>query len=645
MAVKAAFEAQEARVLRKLRAASTRKGTRHWDYGADFDPAKEKKAIDPAKVFPLEAETEAFTAAAFPPIENIYQSFGAGTGNALGVAFNLRDPAVAADILARSNRLARATETTWNKVQEAIIDGEAEGETIDGIQKRIGRVFTQAKGYRSRVIARTETVGAMNAGSYRAADQSGVVEKKVWLAAVDHRTRSTHVTADGQAVAMKKKFAVGASRMDHPGDPAGGAKEVVNCRCSMIFKRTAADAPDVALADIEPAEVEDVFDPDLWAPAPVGTPEKVAQIKAEAASLRRRTRKDAYPLDDVGSISANTRREADIRALGAQVREEAVHRAGEVKLDQEAIDALAQEIRDLRSASFKLSPRDFGHGVDPSTGVEFPNQIKEGASRIDAYKKARAAAEKQAKVLKEKRARLQAAPNEARGRAALEVLQELREMGTDVKKIAFETGSSAPGKKAVQEMSEWFPAEWWANSDAAMPIQVKVGRGGFYSHLTTERRQGVTRYVSRLQTDDGHTPGDLRTTTVHELGHRMESTQEDVTRLEFRFWRRRTEDGTASGGIKKYKYNRYRGTNTEWVNDDQFGDDYMGKSYLSRHGIDPKNGAYEAADLDKIEAGTNRPTSWEVLSMGMEELAFNRHQSWDLDPDYIDFILGVLAGV
>jgi SPP1 gp7 family putative phage head morphogenesis protein len=193
--------------------------------------------VDPTKVFDLGAEQEAFSKAVLPTVTNVYETFGEGTAQGLGVSFNLRDENVARDILERDNRLRGTVETTWHAVQEAIIDGEAVGEGIDGISKRIGRVFEQAKGYRARMIARTETIGASNAASLQAADSSGVVGKKTWLAASDPRTRASHVSADGQTVDVKKAFKVGASSMMHPGDPNGGARETVNCRCSMIFER------------------------------------------------------------------------------------------------------------------------------------------------------------------------------------------------------------------------------------------------------------------------------------------------------------------------------------------------------------------------------------------------------------------------
>lgn len=244
--------------MRALRSVKARRGTRHWDWGDDFDAALEKKDIDPAKVFDLEREQEAFSKAVLPTVTNVYETFGEGTAESLGVAFNLRDENVARDILERDNRLRGTVETTWQAVQEAIIDGEAEGEGIDGIAKRIGHVFEQAKGYRSRVIARTETIGASNAGSLQAAEASGVVGKKTWLAASDPRTRASHVSADGQTVPVDKPFKVAGRSMKHPGDPNGGASQTVNCRCSMVFER---------LQDAEiPTEVEDL-DEDLDARA------------------------------------------------------------------------------------------------------------------------------------------------------------------------------------------------------------------------------------------------------------------------------------------------------------------------------------------------------------------------------------------
>ncbi len=260
--------------MASLRSVKARRGTRHWDYGDAFDPGLAKKDLDPTKVFDLAKEQEAFSKTVLPVVTNVYTTFGEGTSQSLGVAFNLRDPVVAQDILERDNRLRGTVDTTWHAVQDAIIDGEALGEGIDGISKRIGQVFEQAKGYRARMIARTETIGASNAASLYAAESSGVVGKKTWLAASDPRTRPSHVSADGQTVAVDKPFFVGASKMQHPGDPNGGAHETVNCRCSMVFQRS----------------VEQDVHADDWLNEPAGTALDVRARRVEDAVAEGRTK-------------------------------------------------------------------------------------------------------------------------------------------------------------------------------------------------------------------------------------------------------------------------------------------------------------------------------------------------------------------
>ena len=67
--------------------------------------------------------------------------------------------------------------------------------------------------------------------------------KKMWRATSDPRTRSAHNEANGQVVDMDEKFIVGGMEMEHAGDPAGGAKNNVNCRCVIIY----ADARDIVV--------------------------------------------------------------------------------------------------------------------------------------------------------------------------------------------------------------------------------------------------------------------------------------------------------------------------------------------------------------------------------------------------------------
>ena len=88
--------------------------------------------------------------------------------------------------------------------------------------------------YRAMTIARTEghriqVQGTMDA-CYKARDKGADVVKQ-WDATLDDSTRESHVAVDGQIRELDKPFSNG---LMFPGDPGGGAAEVVNCRCALL---------------------------------------------------------------------------------------------------------------------------------------------------------------------------------------------------------------------------------------------------------------------------------------------------------------------------------------------------------------------------------------------------------------------------
>jgi hypothetical protein len=139
---------------------------------------------------------------------------------------------------AHGARLVQIGETTKRRILRAILDGESENETIPQIAKRIrqktGGVIAAA---RSLVIARTETHAAAVAASdeaVRALDIDAELQRE-WIAAIDNRTRETHIDANGQIRGMAEPFEVGAADLIRPGDPAGPAAEVIHCRCVLGY--------------------------------------------------------------------------------------------------------------------------------------------------------------------------------------------------------------------------------------------------------------------------------------------------------------------------------------------------------------------------------------------------------------------------
>lgn len=90
---------------------------------------------------------------------------------------------------------------------------------------------------RSRLIARTETVGATGIGRQSAAKESRILMVKVWSNSGDKRVRETHEDAPrgvgGESVGLDEPFSNG---LQQPGDPTGEAKEVCNCRCVALYQ-------------------------------------------------------------------------------------------------------------------------------------------------------------------------------------------------------------------------------------------------------------------------------------------------------------------------------------------------------------------------------------------------------------------------
>lgn len=136
-----------------------------------------------------------------------------------------------------TNRLVGIGDTAWATARESLLDGFTIGESVPDLAQRVQDALGVAE-TRAVTIARTEVVGASNAGSLGAVEALGEYgpARKVWLATVDSRTRESHMDADGQEVALDEPFQVGGYDLEFPGDPAGPAEEVINCRCTVIYR-------------------------------------------------------------------------------------------------------------------------------------------------------------------------------------------------------------------------------------------------------------------------------------------------------------------------------------------------------------------------------------------------------------------------
>lgn len=109
----------------------------------------------------------------------------------------------------------------------------ANGASFADTAKRLSNVTRI--GYNNAIrIARTEGHRIQNQATMNVMEQAkdrGADVVKQWDATLDGKTRESHVAVDGEIRELDEKFSNG---LQFPGDPSGGAAEVINCRCAAL---------------------------------------------------------------------------------------------------------------------------------------------------------------------------------------------------------------------------------------------------------------------------------------------------------------------------------------------------------------------------------------------------------------------------
>jgi uncharacterized protein with gpF-like domain len=122
-----------------------------------------------------------------------------------------------------------------NKLRDALTEQIAQGASLEmqvDAMKEAVRSFFNLSASRARLIARTESGGSVNGGSFLYYDSEGV-EKKRWVTAHDELVRDSHRECEAEgAISMQNSFSNG---LMYPQDMSNGdAGEVCNCRCSLL---------------------------------------------------------------------------------------------------------------------------------------------------------------------------------------------------------------------------------------------------------------------------------------------------------------------------------------------------------------------------------------------------------------------------
>lgn len=148
----------------------------------------------------------------------------------LAVSFDLLNPAMMVWIEEHGAKNVKdINATTRAALRNTLAEGLVQGESVAKLRDRVTGVFAQAKGPRSEAIARTEIHNSMTYGSFETYRTAGVRQKE-WLATRDSRLRDSHRRLDGEVRDVGEAFTNG---LMHPGAP-GPAREVINCRCSLL---------------------------------------------------------------------------------------------------------------------------------------------------------------------------------------------------------------------------------------------------------------------------------------------------------------------------------------------------------------------------------------------------------------------------
>lgn len=111
-----------------------------------------------------------------------------------------------------------------------LLEGINNRESITDLKARINPIFVNMKDYEIERLARTESLNAMEEGTFQAHVESGVAKWKIWKATPGKRTAADSKRLDGQIQPIDKPF-----RDPKTGDECMHSPNRPNCRCTILY--------------------------------------------------------------------------------------------------------------------------------------------------------------------------------------------------------------------------------------------------------------------------------------------------------------------------------------------------------------------------------------------------------------------------
>jgi len=138
--------------------------------------------------------------------------------------------------LEATNRMSNVGMTAFNDIKNEVSKAIKEGTSTEQMSRTLKKTQNFSR-YRADTIARTEMANAYNNGSW--VGQAALGEygptHKFWVLRQDKNSRPTHVAVNQKTLPINQPFIVGGEPMMYPHAPDASAKNVVNCRCMVLF--------------------------------------------------------------------------------------------------------------------------------------------------------------------------------------------------------------------------------------------------------------------------------------------------------------------------------------------------------------------------------------------------------------------------
>lgn len=117
------------------------------------------------------------------------------------------------------------------EINEILTHSETEGIGPYQVAEQIRDKFAELKGYEANRIARTEINRADNTYRYDDIMNNKLIDYIQWHGHDDGKERDSHIKCNGEIIRKGELFSNG---LRYPGDPQAPAKEVINCRCTIV---------------------------------------------------------------------------------------------------------------------------------------------------------------------------------------------------------------------------------------------------------------------------------------------------------------------------------------------------------------------------------------------------------------------------